>query len=110
MLFYMSQSTQKASQQRRRKKPETAISPSGGSGRQTRSAGTARRTRTREPKVAVTIRLTPEVAEAMTLIAAEEERTQQFIWEQAANAFITRHNRNKRRREARAKQSEESNE
>lgn len=88
----------------------TQIKAAGGSGRRARSATSVKKRRTTEAKKTVTIRLTPDLVDRVDEIAYEEQRTKQFLWEDAIVAYIKRYDHNKRRREARAKQREESNE
>lgn len=53
----------------------------------------------------MTIRLSPELVDRIDEIADEEQRTKQFLWEDAIIAYIKRYDHNKRRREKRAAQT-----
>lgn len=83
--------------------------PEAESPRSSRAAGTRRSSSKRsEAKKTVTIRLSPDLVDRVDEIADAEQRTKQFLWEDAITAYIKRYDHNKRRREARAKKSAET--
>lgn len=96
----MSENTGKRSRTRR----SQAAGPSASS----KSAHDAKKPKRSEAKKTVTIRLSPDLVDRVDEIADAEQRTKQFLWEEAIVAYIKRYDHNKRRREARAKKSAET--